>query len=166
MGAGEVELTVEGSGTQRSKVRLRDDGVVLREAGPWSATVLALLRHFERVGFEGAPTVVGSGFADDGREMLSFVPGASPQPHAWSDEAVPDVGALLRDAHDASRSFEPPADAVWHPWFGRGLAGGAPVIGHCDTGPWNVIARDGRQVAIIDWELAGPVDATWDLARA
>jgi hypothetical protein len=40
----EVPLQVWGSGMQPSKARRRDS-VVLREAGPWSATVLALLRH-------------------------------------------------------------------------------------------------------------------------
>ena len=70
----EVPLQVWGSGVQPSKARRRDD-VVLREAGPWSATVLALLRHLEAAGFAGAPRVVGSGFAADGREMLSYIPG-------------------------------------------------------------------------------------------
>lgn len=41
-----------------------------------------------------------------------------------------------------------------------------PVLGHCDTGPWNIIARDGSPVALIDFEFAGPVDAVWELAQA
>ncbi len=40
------------------------------------------------------------------------------------------------------------------------------MFGHCDTGPWNVIAKDGIPVALIDFEFAGPVDAVWDLAQA
>jgi aminoglycoside phosphotransferase (APT) family kinase protein len=32
------------------------------------------------------------------------------------------------------------------------------VIGHCDAGPWHIVARTGRPVAFIDWTLAGPVD--------
>jgi len=81
---GEVPLRVWGSGEQPSKARRRA-GVVYREAGPWSPAVLALLRHLEREGFVGAPRVVGSGFAEDGREMVGYVPGASPQPRAWAE---------------------------------------------------------------------------------
>jgi thiamine kinase-like enzyme len=40
------------------------------------------------------------------------------------------------------------------------------VIGHCDTGPWNLIATDGFPTTFIDWEFAGPTDARWDLAEA
>ena len=67
----EVPLQVWGSGAQPSKARRRA-GVVYREPGPWSDAVLALLRHLENAGFAGAPRVVGSGFADDGREMVSL----------------------------------------------------------------------------------------------
>jgi hypothetical protein len=47
----------------------------------------------------------------------------------------------------------------------RDLAGRHPVIGHGDTGPWNVVAHHGIPVALIDWEFAGPVDAVWALAE-
>lgn len=157
-------LQVEGSGSQQSKASLRD-GVVHRRAGPWSAAVLALLRHFEEVGFSGAPRVIGSGFAGDGRETVSFIPGESPQPCAWDQQAVGRIGELLKEAHDASASFVPPADARWQNWFGRDLPGSRPVIGHCDLGPWNVIGQDGMPVGFIDWEFAGPVDALWDLTQ-
>jgi hypothetical protein len=158
-------LQVWGSGAQPSKARRRAD-VVYREAGPWSTTVLALLRHLELAGFAGAPRVVGSGLAADGREMVSYIQGTSPQPYAWSEEAAAGVGKLLRDLHAATATFIPPAGACWKAWFGRELAGSQPVIGHCDTGPWNIIARDGRPTALIDFEFAGPVDAVWELAEA
>ena len=160
----ETALWVRGSGDRESKARRRD-AVVLRTAGPWSGTTLALLRHLEDVGFSGAPRVIGSGFAEDGRETLSFIPGESPQPHAWSDEAAAGVGRLLRELHEATSSFDAGADAHWRPWFGRDLPGTDPVISHCDLGPWNIIAREGRPVAFVDWEYAGPVDAIWDLAH-
>ena len=41
--------------------------------GPHTAYVHALLRHFERVGFEGAPRALG--FDDRGREVLTYVEG-------------------------------------------------------------------------------------------
>jgi hypothetical protein len=160
----ETALSIPGSGLRPSKARLHD-GVVLRKAGPWSPSTAALLRHLEAVGFEAAPRVIGSGAADDGREMLSFVPGESPQPHRWNDDAVAEIGRILRLLHEAASTFTPPADAFWQPWFGRELPGSEPVISHCDLGPWNVIARGGWPVAFVDWEYAGPVDARWDLAH-
>jgi hypothetical protein len=160
----ETPLRVVGSGSRESNARLLD-GVVLRQAGPWSPTVVSVLRHLEEVGFSGAPRVVGNGFADDGRETLSFVPGESLQPHPWTDDAVFEVGRLLRELHKAMATFVVPKDVVWRPWFGRDLPGSEPVISHCDLGPWNIIARHGLPVAFVDWEYAGPVDLTWDLAH-
>lgn len=165
IGPGEAELRISGSGNAPSKARLREN-LVYREAGPWSATVLALLRHLENEGFPGAPRVIGGGFAADGRELLSFIPGESPQPDAWSDDGAAAVGQLLRAVHEATSTFVVPSDAVWRPWWGRDLGGSHRVVGHCDTGPWNFIARDGVPVVLIDWEFAGPVDAVWELAQA
>lgn len=140
--------------------------MVYRDPGPWSPAVLALLRHLEDAGFGGAPRVAGSGFAPDGREMVSYVDGSSPHPRAWADDAVGEVGALLAGLHAAGATFTPPPDAAWKPWFGRDLPGSRPVFGHCDAGPWNIVAREGRPVALIDFEFAGPVGAAWDLAQA
>lgn len=159
-GTGEVVLT----GGERSVVTRRGD-IVYREAGPWSATILALLRHLEREGIDFAPRVVGSGFDERGREMLSFVPGASVHPYPWGDEALPVIGDMLRRLHLAAATFVVPADAVWRPWFGREI-GQSSVIGHCDMGAWNIIAQSGRPVALIDWEAAGPVDPMVELAQA
>jgi thiamine kinase-like enzyme len=55
---------------------------------------------------------------------------------------------------------------VWYPWFGRELGGPRRVIGHCDIGPWNIVARDGLPVALIDWDWAGPTDPLVELAQA
>jgi hypothetical protein len=148
-----------------AKARRRDD-VVVRESGPWSPTVLALLRHFERRGFGGAPRVHGSGSDADGNETLTFLPGTSPHPRAWHDEAAPLIGRILHDAHDAASDFVA-ADPVWQPWYGREKPGSHPVIGHGDPAPWNWVAGDdGLPYALIDWEYAGPVDARWELAHA
>ena len=157
------ETVLTGGG--RSTVTRRGD-VVLRPARPWSRTVAALLRHLADVGFEGSPRLVGDGFAADGREAVEFVPGGFVHPHAWSDEGTTAVGELLRRLHDATATFVPPHDAEWQPWFGRGLGRAPRVVGHCDTGPWNLVARDGLPVALIDWETAGPVDPLVELAQA
>jgi hypothetical protein len=98
--------------------------------------------------------------------MLAFIEGESPQPHAWSDEGAAAVGSLLRDLHRATATFTPPPNAVWMPWWGRDLPAATRIIGHCDAAPWNFLARDGRPVALVDWDTAGPVGAIWDLAQA
>jgi hypothetical protein len=156
----DVELT----GGGRTTVHRRGD-VVVRDTGPWTPAVHTLLRHLERVGFAGAPRLVGDGMDGD-RETLAFIEGEFTQPGPWSLDGVAAVGALLRNLHDATASYEPPAGAVWYPWHGRDLGGPNRVIGHCDVAPWNIVARDGLPVALIDWETAGPVDPLVELAQA
>ena len=117
----------------------RRGDTVLKETGPWASTVHALLRHLEAVGFEGSPRVVGTGFDESGREVVTFLEGESAHPHAWTEEALPLLGRLLRDLHVATASFSIPRNATWRSWHGRRL-GSATAIGHCDTGPWNVVA--------------------------
>lgn len=128
--------------------------------------MLALLRHLERAGFTGAPRVIEPGLDPEGREMLSYIEGESPHPRAWSEEAAYEVGALLRHLHRATASFVAPPDAVWMPWWGRDLPAAEVVIGHGDASPWNFLAREGRPVALLDWDTAGPVGAIWDLSQA
>jgi len=140
--------------------------IVVRDSGPWTPAVHTLLQHLELVGFEAAPRVVGSGFEPDGRETLTFIEGEFTQPGPWSLDGAAAVGRLLRDLHTATASYQPPPDAVWAPWHGRDLGGPARVVGHCDMAPWNIVARDGMPIALIDWEFAGPVDPLVELAQA
>ena len=144
----------------------RQGNVVLRPARPWTRTVHSLLRHLEEVGFSGAPRVVGSGFAPDGREVLSYVEGEITHPGPWTIKGAAGVGRLLRKLHESTASYRPPPDAVWPPWFGRHLGGPERVIGHRDVAAWNIVARDGLPVALIDWETSGPVDPMIELAQA
>lgn len=141
----------------------RHGDTVLRPVRPWTATVHALLRHLESTGFAGSPRVVGDGYDDQGREVVTYLDGDFVHPHAWSDDGVWHAGRLLRDLHDATATFRPPRDAVWQSWTGRSDAPGA-VIGHCDAGPWNTVARNGLPVAYIDWEGAGPIDRIDEIA--
>jgi hypothetical protein len=152
------------AGGGRSVVHRQGD-IVLRNAGPWTPAVHALLRHLEDAGFPAAPRLVGSGLDPDGREMLTFIDGEFTQPGPWSLDGAAALGRLLRDLHQATSSFRPPAGAVWFPWHGRDLGGPVKVIGHCDVAPWNIVARDGLPVAFIDWETAGPVDPLVELAQ-
>lgn len=65
------ETALGGGRTTAGVVRLGD--VVHRPARPWTASVHAVLRHLEAVGFDGAPRVLG--FDESGREMLTYMPG-------------------------------------------------------------------------------------------
>ncbi|HET7768788.1 MAG TPA: aminoglycoside phosphotransferase family protein [Chloroflexota bacterium] len=143
----------------------RKGGVVYRKTGPWTPAVHALLRHLERVGFQGAPRLVGTGLDDQGHELLTYIPGEFTNTGPWSLEGAAGVGQLLRDVHAATASFAPPPGAVWQRWSTRELGGRRRVISHCDTGPWNIVARNGRPVALIDWEFAGPIDPLMELAE-
>jgi len=155
-------VALEGGG--RSIVHRAGD-VVLRNTGPWTPAVHALLRHLEDVGFAAAPRLVGTGLTGDGREMLTFIDGEFTQPGPWSLEGAAALGSLLRELHRATASFRPPTDAVWFPWHGRDLGGPATIVSHCDVAPWNIVARGGLPVAFIDWETAGPVDPLVELAQ-
>ncbi len=76
------------------------------------------------------------------------------------------MGQLLRELQEATASFQPAPEAVWQRWFGRDLGAPTRVISHCDVAPWNVVARNGLPIALIDWEHAGPVDPVVELAQA
>ncbi|SDD11212.1 Phosphotransferase enzyme family protein [Geodermatophilus telluris] len=151
-----------GGRTSPGVVRVGD--TVRRPVRRWTTTVHAVLRHLERVGFPGAPRVLG--FDDAGREVLGWlageVAGEAPWP-AWvsSDEALPQVGAWLRRLHDATAGFVPPEDAVW--FSGRPWRPGL-VVGHHDAAPYNAVWQEGRLVGFVDWDLAGPSSREFDLA--
>lgn len=137
-----------------------DGGVVRRPVGPWTPAVHALLRHFERVGFDGAPRALG---VENDREVLSYIDG-EPTDDA-DDHVLPLVGALVRRMHDAQIGFEPPEDAAWQTMPGA-VRGDDEVICHNDVLRGNVLFRGGQPLALIDWELAAPGPRAVDLAAA
>jgi hypothetical protein len=148
---------------QPSRVFRRGD-TVLRPAGPWTPTVHALLRHLERVGFAGAPRVVGDGYDEQGREVVTFIEGTFVHPQAWSDDQIWHSGRLLRSLHDATAGFRAPG-AVWYPWpFRAGFGAPGTAISHCDAGPWHFAVRDGLPYALIDWDTAGPTGRLDEIA--
>jgi len=161
-------------------------GTVRRATGPWTPAIHALLRHLESRGFDGAPRALG--FDEQGREVLSFLPGATiglarPWPR-WvhSDDALVQVGAWLRRYHDVVADFLPPAGTRWRmssaPWRP------GEVVGHNDAAPYNAVwapaaigagalgagglghgvASAASLVGFIDWDFAGPCPPVRDLA--
>lgn len=164
--SGEQPLSTWGSGNAPSGAS-RSGEVVLRESGPWASAVVDLLRHLEMVGFQGAPRVVGEGYASDGRLAVSFVPGESPHPGAWADDHVAGVGVLLKSLHEATASFTPAAGAAWQDtWLHQIGNGGDLVFGHGDPAPWNIVGPDRQPQALVDWAFAGPLDRLTELAYA
>lgn len=137
----------------------------------------ALLRHLEKVGFDGAPTVVG---ADDaGREILTFIEGdvlaagsawrpGKPTPWpSWArtDECLVSTARLLRRFHDAAATFSPPEGAVWRRYNAPALGRGE-VVCHGDIGPHNTVYRAGLPVAFIDWDTIRPNDPIVEFGAA
>lgn len=126
---------------------------VRRAIGPWSPAVHALLRHLEHVGFEAAPRF--RGLDEQGREILSFIDGDVPtgaHPAIVTDQAMHDVGRLIRELHVAVADFALPPDTKWH--F-RSLGGPLPHVAcHHDLSPKNTVFRNGRAIAFIDWDMA------------
>jgi len=144
-------------------VRVGD--TVRRPLYPWSATVHALLLHLESVGFPYAPRFLG--IDADGREVLSYVEGVSGA-DGWApvvdDTGLDAMARLLRDYHHTVRGFDPPRGAGWSTHAGP--LGDGEVVCHGDFGPWNLVWRGGRPVAILDWDLAWPAPALHDVAYA
>jgi hypothetical protein len=144
---------------------VRIGNTVRRSPGQWTPSVHALLHHLEAVGFDRAPRALG--FDEQGREVLSFLPGevvgtARPWP-SWvhSDDALRQVARWLRDFHTAVASFVPPADAVWRE---GGTWRPGLIIGHNDAAPYNAAWAHGRLFGFFDWDFAAPVTPEWDLA--
>jgi hypothetical protein len=139
---------------------------VRRATGPWSTTVHTLLRHLEASGFTGAPRFLG--IDEQGREILTFIEGEVghyPLSHSmWSDESLVAVAHFLRRYHDATVSYLPPVDAVWQ--FAYPDRHQHEVICHGDVAPYNMIYRESRPHALIDFDTAGPGPRLWDLAYA
>ena len=71
-GAVSEELT---GGNMAGAVRIGDR--VHRDAGPWTATIHRLLRHLHANGVEWVPQPIG--LDDDGREIVTFLPGTVPR---------------------------------------------------------------------------------------
>lgn len=148
-----------------------DGDLVRRPAYAWTPTVHALLRHLRDQGLE-VPEPVSCDLHElpDGGvrglevvRLVEGVAGADVWPLQATDEGLRSVAELLRQVHDAARTFEPPPDAVW---VFPGLPGPAQTVLHGDPGPWNMAWRDGRAVGLFDWDLARPGPALDDVVYA
>jgi hypothetical protein len=160
----ESEILLVGGTANRGRV-VRVGDTVRRPQRPTSPAAHALLCHLADVGFPGAPRFLG--IDDRDREVLSYVPGTAVTPPfpewALTDDALVDVAALLRNYHRAVETFDW-SPYAWPPSAPEAFSG--ELISHNDVNLDNVVFREGRAVALIDFDLAGPGSRLWDVAGA
>ena len=140
----------------------RNGSTVLRPMEPWSENIHRFLAH---LGGKGLPVPRVLGVSEDGQEMLEFLEGEQVHPYRWTDEGLYEVGRLVRRLHDGAADFRLPASGLWKPWCLRELGSGERLCCHGDIAPWNMLTKDGLPTALIDWEMAGPLDPVVELAR-
>lgn len=82
-------------------------------------------------------------------------------PWGLTDASLRSVGGLLRRLHDAVAGFDP-SPYTWTTSAPPPFAGTS--VTHNDPNLDNVVFRDGRAVALVDFDLAAPGDPVWDVA--
>lgn len=160
MSAGEEVLR---GGVANAGAVVRSGDYVLRPANEHSDSILTFLSRLHDAGFDGAPVPVG--MEPDGRERLRFIPGdvATPPFPEWaqSDDALASVAVLLRRLHQASENLDT-SGMTWSAEMAD--PAGGPVICHNDVCMENVVFRQGRAVALLDFDFAAPGRPAFDIA--
>lgn len=149
---------------------VRVGNTVRRPHSSTSEAVAAYLGFLEQVGFDAAPRYLGRD--GQGRDVLTFiegdVSGAPVDPWAQQDDALPSVAQLVRRLHDVSAAWIPDIAIGAHP-EGRPApvfpADEPRLVSHRDVTPQNVVFRDGRAAALIDFDLLGWTTRSIDLAN-
>jgi Ser/Thr protein kinase RdoA (MazF antagonist) len=151
------EIPLSGGNVSGLVVRVGD--TVRKAAGPQTASVEAFLSYLNDIGFSGAPRTLGRDEHD--RHVLEYVPGQMADKMPRMDLAgLHKVGTLIRELHDVSSRFTPPADARWDVAVPPDRT---DLICHNDLAAWNLVC-DGDRWVFIDWDGAGPGSRLWDLA--
>lgn len=154
-----MEEQVLSGGNSNTVGRIGD--TVHRVASAGTPAVHTLLRVLREAGVHEVPTPLG--FDDQGREVLSFLPGdvgAYPLPDwLWHPAILDGAGALLRRVHDAGVPLVG-QDLVWN----LPRREPAEVICHNDVAPYNMTFVDGQVAGLFDFDTASPGPRIWDLA--
>ncbi len=146
-------------GNVTTVVRVGD--TVRRTAGPWTPAVHALLAWVRERGVTCVPEPLG--LDDDGREVLSWVPGEVagwPVPGwLWTARTREQIASTLRAFHDATLGFDLDG-RVWrspthHP---------VEVVCLNDVAPYNMTFAGTDLIGLIDVDMASPGPRAWDLA--
>lgn len=154
-----------GMGSGGAVVRVGD--TVRRPVVAQTASVEQFLAHLAASGFSGAPQPLGRD--DKVRSVLTWMEGEVAMPPfpewAGTDEALVSVAALQRAMHEAARAFVPQPEATW---YRPNLAPAGPgaIVCHNDLCVENVVFRNGRASAFIDFDFAAPNDPLCDIAIA
>lgn len=142
------EIKLQGGRITAGVVRVGE--TVRRPISGDRSQVHQLLRHLELAGLAATPRCLG--IDEQGREILSFLPGEVPADLGhYDDGQLRAAAGLLRQFHDATADFP----AV--------VAAGAEVMCHNDWGPPNAVFRAGLPVGIIDFDTLRPGLRLWDL---
>ena len=155
-----IEVPLAGGNVTNGVFRSGD--TVRRPVSPHGRQVHRLLRHLEAEGFDKCPRLLG--IDDQGREILSFIPGSADMPEGYltSMPALEAAAKLLKTYHAATENLAMDAGDSWayaYPDPSR-----HEVICHNDFAPYNLIFGEALPVAIIDFDLAGPGPRLRDLA--
>lgn len=139
---------------------------VLRPSNPHTPAVHRFLHALRATGFAGASDPVG--VDPDGRERLVFIDGqvAVPPFPPWvqTDDALVSVTELLAAFHRAAARVDVALGG--DPWSSE-MADpqGGTVVCHNDVCLENVVFRDGRAVALLDFDFCAPGRPVYDLAQ-
>jgi len=159
----ESETPIPGGRLNRGRL-VRLGGFVLRPADE-DATIEQLIIEVGKF-FMGIPKSFGRD--PQGRLKLEWIEGESAEAFDEGEEdartRLLSVGALLRELHDSTTSIASGKVATSRDSLDP--SGVHEVICHGDAGPGNIIFRDGRAFALIDWEMAASGRRSWDLATA
>ena len=140
------EIPLAGGRMTAGVMRVGD--TVRRPLGGLTDLSVHLLRHFEQIGFTGAPRYLGRDQAE--RDILTYIPGWVPTKFQYfRDEQIFAAGTLIRQFHNATR--------------GSSLAGSSAVVCHNDPAPNNAVFQNEMPVAFIDFDMVSPGDPLEDL---
>jgi hypothetical protein len=152
---------------------VRVGSTVRRPVRPFTATVQTFLVHLWGSGVRCIPEPLG--YDEQGREVLSYLDGdvpAEPLPDwATADSVLVGLAEMIRALHEAAAGWQPPADAIWGRIPGRSgvvvppLFDTAELVAHSDYCPGNVVFRDRRPAALIDFDLARPTTRVVDFVN-
>jgi aminoglycoside phosphotransferase (APT) family kinase protein len=138
------EIPLTGGRTNAGIVRIGSS--VHRPPRPNSEFVQTFLAHLHERGFDAAPKPLGRD--EKGREVLSFIEGDVPSDLGiYDDDVLVAAAKLIRAYHDASSGFIPHFE----------------IVCHNDLSPCNFVFREGKPVAIIDFDAAAPGSRVMDL---